>query len=36
MKSFLEPNENFFKILSEEHIKKIQQLRKLGNIPQKH
>ena len=36
MKSFLESNENFFKILSEEHIKKIQQLRKAGNIPQKH
>ena len=36
MKSFLESNENFFKILSEEHIKKIQQLKKLGNIPQKH
>ena len=31
MKSFLELNEKLIKIISEEHIKKIQQLKKLGN-----
>tara|TARA_B100001540_G_C15769011_1_gene625420 strand:- start:164 stop:1684 length:1521 start_codon:yes stop_codon:yes gene_type:complete len=31
MQSFLEINESFFKILSEEHIKKIQQFRELEN-----
>ena len=33
MQSFLEINEPFFKTLSEEHIKKIQQFTELGNSP---